>query len=327
MFVMAEAIKHEIQSLIDGIHARYINQQDGEVASYIPQLSKSNPKHFGIAILSAKGQLFECGNTDTLFTIQSISKPLTYGMALEIYGPEEIEKKIDVEPSGDAFNAIELEPKTNRPYNPMVNAGAITASAMLFDKYGKDAIEFILEKFSLAAGRPLEIDKEVYWSESKTGHRNRAIAYLLLNFNMISDYVEPILEIYFAQCSILINCRDLASIAATIANVGENPVTKKEVFSIDAVKSMMSVMYICGMYDNTGRWVNEVGIPAKSGVSGGLMGVVNRQMGIATYSPMLDERGNSCRGISAYKELSRELGLHTFDCMNSGSSFLTTMLK
>ena len=121
-------------------------------------------------------------------------------MALETFGEEAVFKKINVEPSGDKFNSIELEPDTNRPFNPMVNAGAITASAMLFDKYGKNAIDFILEKFSLAAGRSLEIDKEVYWSEFTTGHRNRAIAYLLLNFNVISDYVEQILEIYFAQC-------------------------------------------------------------------------------------------------------------------------------
>ena len=319
--------KHEIQNLIEMIHTRYAQQQDGEVATYIPQLSKANPEHFGIAILSTNGQIFECGDTGHLFTIQSISKPLTYGMALENFGEEAVFKKINVEPSGDKFNSIELEPDTNRPFNPMVNAGAITASAMLFDKYGKNAIDFILEKFSLAAGRSLEIDKEVYWSEFTTGHRNRAIAYLLLNFNVISDYIEQILEVYFAQCSILVNCHDLACIAATIANLGENPITKKEVFGIDAVKSMMSVMYICGMYDNTGNWSNDVGIPAKSGVSGGLLGIVNRQMGIATYSPKLDEKGNSCRGISAYKDLSRELGLHAFDCMNAGSSFLTTMLK
>ena len=166
-----------------------------------------------------------------------------------------------------------------------VNACAIAATGMLHNKYGKDSIDFILEKFSRAAGRNLEIDMEVYHSESSTGHRNRAIAYLLLNFGMINDYVEQILEIYFAQCSILVNCHDLACISSTIASLGENPQTKEEVFSIDAIKDMLSVMYTCGLYDNTGRWVNEVGIPAKSGVAGGVMGVVNRQMGIATYSP------------------------------------------
>ena len=322
---MAE--KHEIQRLVEETHKEFANQQDGEIASYIPQLTKANPNHFGISILSTNGQFFEYGDTDKLFTIQSISKPLTYGMSLEIYGASEVEKKIDVEPSGEAFNSIELQPETSRPYNPMVNAGAISATGMLFDKYGKDAIDFILEKFSLAAGRTLEIDKEVYWSELETGNRNRAIAYLLLNFNMISDYIDQILEIYFAQCAILVNCHDLACIAATIANLGENPITKKEVFNIEAVRSIMSVMNICGMYDNTGRWMNEIGIPSKSGVSGGIVGIVNRQMGIASYSPKLDKKGNSCRGISTYKKLSQELGLHAFDCMNAGSSFLTTMLK
>ena len=156
---MAE--KHEIQRLVEETHKEFANQQDGEIASYIPQLTKANPNHFGISILSTNGQFFEYGDTDKLFTIQSISKPLTYGMSLEIYGASEVEKKIDVEPSGEAFNSIELQPETSRPYNPMVNAGAISATGMLFDKYGKDAIDFILEKFSLAAGRTLEIDKEV----------------------------------------------------------------------------------------------------------------------------------------------------------------------
>jgi len=319
--------KHEIQSLVEQIYQTYHEHEDGAVADYIPQLSLANPEHFGISILSTNGIFFEYGDTNQLFTIQSISKPLVYGMALEIFGKEEVEKKIDIEPSGEAFNSIELQPQTNRPFNPMVNAGAIAATGMLHDKYGKDSIDFILEKFSQAAGRNLEIDMEVYHSESTTGHRNRAIAYLLLNFGMINDYVEQILEIYFAQCSILVNCHDLACISATIANLGENPQTKKEVFSIDAIKDMLSVMYTCGLYDNTGRWVNEVGIPAKSGVAGGVMGVVNRQMGIATYSPKLDFFGNSCRGIAAFRMLSKELGLHTFDCMNSGSSFLSTLLK
>jgi len=324
---MANNDKHEIQHLIERTHKLYLKQDDGEVANYIPQLSKADPQDFGISICSSQGQIFECGDTDKLFTIQSISKPLAYAMVLEIYGQDKIREKIDIEPSGDFFNSIELEPKTNRPYNPMVNAGAIAVAGFLFDKYGKDAIGFILDKFSLAAGRRLEIDKEVFWSESTSGHRNRAIAHLLLNFNMISNYVEQILEVYFAQCSILVNCRDLACMAATIANLGENPLTKTEVFNIDAIKSMMSIMYTCGMYDYTGRWVDEVGIPAKSGVAGGLMGVVNRQMGIATYSPKLDSHGNSCRGISVFRALSSELGLHTFDCMNAGSSFLAMMLK
>ena len=319
--------KHEIQSLVEQIYQTYHEQEDGAVADYIPQLSLANPEHFGISVLSTKGNFFEYGDTNQLFTIQSMSKPLVYGMVLEIFGKQEVEKKIDIEPSGEAFNSIELQPKTNRPYNPMVNAGAITATGMLFNKYGKDSIDFILEKFSQAAGRNLEIDMEVYHSESSTGHRNRAIAYLLLNFDMIPDYVAQILEIYFAQCSILVNCHDLASISATIANLGENPQTKKEVFSIDAIKDMLSVMYTCGLYDNTGRWVNEVGIPAKSGVSGGIFGVVNRQLGIATYSPKLDFFGNSSRGIAAFRMLSKELGLHAFDCMNSGSNFLSTLLK
>ena len=211
--------KHEIQSLVEQIYQTYHELENGAVADYIPKLSLANPKHFGMSILSANGNFFEYGDTNQLFTIQSISKPLVYGMALEIYGKEEVEKKIDIEPSGEAFNSIELQPQTNRPFNPMVNAGAIAATGMLHNKYGKDSIDFILEKFSRAAGRNLEIDMEVYHSESSTGHRNRAIAYLLLNFGMINDYVEQILEIYFAQCSILVNCHDLACISLSLIHI------------------------------------------------------------------------------------------------------------
>src|SRR5262249_4643262 len=175
-------------------------------------------------------------------------------------------------------------------------------------------------------GRQLITDEAVYSSEASTGHRNRAIAYLLLNFGMVHDLAEQALDLYFKQCSILVTCRDLAVMAATMSNMGRNPLTGELVFDHRCVKDVLSIMFTCGMYDFSGHWAYQVGIPAKSGVSGGVMAVVNRQLGIATYSPLLDRHGNSVRGIGVCAELAARLGLHAFDLMNSGSAFLDTVL-
>jgi glutaminase len=319
-------VSYKINQLLQKIHTKYAGLENGEIATYIPELTKANPNHFGICMITVDGQSFEVGNVETLFTIQSISKPFTYGMALEAFGQEKVTHHVGVEPSGDAFNSIVLEKNSNRPFNPMVNAGAITTSALLYEKYGDDAFDILLSKFSASAGRNLTIDQAVYESESKTGHRNRAIAHLLLNFGMVHDKVDAALDLYFKQCSILVHSRDLATMAATIAHVGKNPITNEEVYDIESVKSMLSVMFTCGMYDFSGQWAYSVGVPAKSGVSGGIMAVVNRQIGIACYSPKLDEHGNSCRGIAACQDIASELGLHIFDFMNAGSSYLKVML-
>lgn len=318
--------KHKLQELIEALHRKHAQNDRGEVATYIPELGKADPDDFGVCLATADGKIFDIGDSDRLFTIQSISKPFTFGMALEVYGESKVAEHVGVEPSGDAFNAIELENGTNRPYNPMVNAGAITISALLYQHYREEALEVLLTRFSAAAGRRLEVDEAVYQSESRTGHRNRAIAHLLLNFGMVQAEVEPALDLYFKQCSILVNCRDLAVMGATLANLGKNPLTGEEVFDIEAVKSMLSIMFTCGMYDYSGQWAYRVGVPAKSGVAGGVMAVVNRQIGFASYSPKLDKRGNSCRGIDICVDLANELGLHAFDCMNIGSSYLKAIL-
>jgi glutaminase len=230
-----------------------------------------------------------------------------------------------VEPSGDPFNAIEFSPVTRRPYNPMVNAGAIAISGMIRDALGAEtAFEQVLKRFSDAAGRELKLNEEVYRSEALTGHRNRAIAHLLLSVGALKGPVEPALDLYFKQCSIMVTAKDLALIGATVANLGVHPTTGQHVFDIDCVRDAQSVMFSCGMYDFSGGWTYEVGIPAKSGVGGGILGVVNRQLGIGTYSPRLDRNGNSLRGIAAFKTMSSVLGLHSFDLTNTGSAFVSS---
>lgn len=315
----------DLQRLVDGLHQKYRTMDDGAVATYIPELGRANPDHFGICLVTADGDMIEAGDCDVPFSIQSISKPFTFGMAIEELGRERVFERVGVEPSGDAFNSIELQSGSNRPFNPMVNSGAITVSALLHAHHGDRAFDHVLEHFSLAAGRPLAVDMAVYESERRTGHRNRAIAHLLLNFGMVHEDAEAALDLYFRQCAIAVTCRDLATMAGTLGNMGRNPITGAFAFDLDSVKAMLSIMFTCGMYDYSGQWAYRVGVPAKSGVSGGVMAVVNRQLGIATYSPRLDAHGNSRRGIEVGVELASQLGLHVFDCLNVGSSFLAGM--
>jgi glutaminase len=318
---------HIDQMLLD-IYDRARPLQDGQLADYIPELANVPPNSFGIALATTKGKVHSIGDADLEFTIQSTSKALTYCMALELCGRKEVLACVGVEPSGDPFNAIEFSPITRRPYNPMVNAGAIAISGMLRDKLGAEAaFDLVLERFSQAAGRKLRLNEAVYRSETLTGHRNRAIAHLLLSAGALKEPVEPALDLYFKQCSIMATPTDLAVIGATIANLGVHPVTGEHVFDIDAVRDTQSVMFSCGMYDYSGGWTYEVGIPAKSGVGGGILGVVNRQLGIGTYSPRLDSNGNSLRGIATFKMMSSILGLHAFDLTNTGSAFVSSFFE
>ncbi len=318
--------KHELQVVIEELHRNYAGHNAGEVATYIPELGKANPDDFGIALVSSDGQLFKTGACDTPFTIQSISKPFTFGLAIEAWGAAKVSQHVGVEPSGDAFNAIELQHGTNRPFNPMVNSGAITVTALLHAKYGDDTFEVILDRLSRAAGRRLAVDEDVYESERRTGHRNRAIAHLLLNFGLVHEEAEASLDVYFRQCAILVTCVDLATMGATLSNMGQHPTSGEPVYDLQSTRAILAIMFTCGMYDYSGEWAYRVGVPAKSGVAGGVMAVVNRQLGIATYSPRLDARGNSARGIEVCVELANRFGLHAFDCLNVGSSFLSAML-
>ena len=318
--------KHELQAAVESLHARYRGLEDGEVATYIPELGKASPDDFAISIVTAEGAVFETGDHDRPFTIQSISKPFTFGLALEEFGHDTVHRYVGVEPSGDAFNSIELQQDTNRPFNPMINSGAITVTALLHSRFGDAGFDQLLERLSAAAGRPLSVDQAVFESERRTGHRNRAIAHLLLNFGLVHDAAEHALDMYFRQCAILVTAHDLAMIGATLANMGRNPVTGEHVFDVACVKHMLAIMFTCGMYDYSGEWAYRVGVPAKSGVSGGVLAIVNRQVGIATYSPRLDRRGNSARGIEVCVELAARFGLHAFDCLNFGSSYLKLVL-
>ncbi|MEO6339506.1 MAG: glutaminase A [Caulobacteraceae bacterium] len=317
-----------VDQVLSNIYEQVVGNTDGTLADYIPELAKVDPNLFGVALATAGGRVHSIGDATTEFTIQSTSKALTYCMAMELAGREEVFSRVGVEPSGDAFNSVELDPFTRRPYNPMVNAGAITVAGILRDVIGFDgAFDMVLDRFSQAAGRQLTLNESVYQSEMATGHRNRAIAHLLLSVGAIAEPVEEVLDIYFKQCSISVTAVDLALMGATVANLGMDPRTGREVFDFRAVRDTQAVMFTCGMYDYSGNWAYDVGVPAKSGVGGGIMGILNRQLGIGSYSPRLDRNGNSVRGIGSFKLMSDELGLHAFDLTNTGSAFVSTFFK
>jgi len=306
----AARIRSPIQTCLDALHGQYAALHDGEVATYIPELAKADPNWFGIALVTTDGCVYEVGDTRQPFTIQSISKPFTYGLALEDRGRAAVLAKVGVEPSGEAFNAISLAPGTGCPMNPMINAGAIATASMVAGHSPSDRLSRLLAVFSLYAGRDLSVDVAVYESERETGHRNRAIGHMLRNFDIIGSDPEPALNLYFQQCSIAVDCRDLGVMAATLANGGVNPLTGERAVRQEFVESMLSVMATCGMYDYAGEWVYWVGMPAKSGVAGGVLAVLPGQLGIGVFSPRLDARGNSVRGVAVCRDLSRAFNLH-----------------
>jgi glutaminase len=304
------ALVSPIQRYLDGLHQRLSAERGGALATYIPELAQADPGWFGICIATADGHVYEAGDSRLPFTIQSISKPFAYGLALGDRGREHVRGKVGVEPTGEAFNSIRLDAGSGRPLNPMVNAGAIATTGLVAGDGASDRLHRLLATLSLYAGRKLDLDLDVYRSEAETGHRNRAIAHLLRNFSILEDDPEEPLDLYFRQCSISVTCLDLSLMAATLANGGVNPLTRERAIRGELVPSVLSVMTTCGMYDYAGEWLYEIGLPAKSGVAGGVLAVLPGQLGIGVFSPLLDERGNSVRGVAVCRELARDFELH-----------------
>jgi len=301
-----------VQQYLDRLHRTHRGISGGDVATYIPELGKADPDWFAIALATVDGEVYVTGDADLLFTIQSISKPFVYGMALEDCGVETVLEHVGVEPTGDPFNSIAVDEESNRPFNPMVNAGAIATTALVRGSSTGSKWARIVSGFAAFTGHPMTVDEDVFQSESTTGDRNRAIAYLMRNFGMIDGNVDEVLDLYFRQCSLLVSCRDLAVAAATLAAGGRNPVTGQRALAEANVPNVLSVMQTCGMYNFAGSWTYDVGLPAKSGVSGGVMAVLPGQLGIAVFSPPLDRRGNSVRGVEVCRRLVRDFALHPY---------------
>ncbi|HEY9620520.1 MAG TPA: glutaminase A [Crinalium sp.] len=319
---LSETAASLLQTFLNDLYQQYLPLHDGKVANYIPELAKMSPDCFAICVATVDGQIYEVGDFEQLFTIQSISKVFVQGLALEDHGRDYLLTRVGVEPTGDAFNAIVLDEQSKRPYNPMVNAGAIATTSLIKGSGPADKLNRMLDMFRRYVGHDIFIDVSTYVSERGTGDRNRAMAYLMHHFRMIDVDVDEALDLYFQQCSLMVNCRDLAVMAATLANQGVNPITGEQAVSGRYIRDILSVMYTCGMYNFAGEWAYTIGLPAKSGVSGGIIAVVPDQIGIAVFSPPLDARGNSVRGVKVCEALSEQFGLHLFDSSRGCRNFL-----
>ena len=288
------------------------NGGEGRLADYIPELAAVDPDRFAVAASTMDGVVYAAGDADTEFTIQSMSKPFVYALALRDRGIHAVLEKVAVEPSGDAFNQISLEKDTGRPRNPMINIGAITTHTLV-GPVGASETErelAVAEGLSAFAGRRLEVDAAVLDSELRTAFRNRAMANLVRAGGIIEDDPDEAVRGYTRQCAYRVTVRDLAVMAVTLATGGVNPVTGQQVVSSEVARQVLAVMTTCGMYDAAGDWMSTVGIPAKSGVSGGIFGALPGQVGLGVFSPRLDVHGHSVEGVRTFERLSRDLELH-----------------
>lgn len=301
--------KPPLLRFLENCLSEFSAETSGTVADYIPELSKADPAYFGVSLATLDGHVYEAGDSRVPFTIQSMSKPFVFALALDMLGATRVEGAIGVEPSGDPFNSIRLN-ADNHPFNPMVNAGAIACTGLIHESKGDAAFEEIRKALGRFAGRDLDVDEAVYASESQTGDRNRAIAYLLKTNAVIADNVAAVLDVYFRQCAVLVTARDIAIMAGTLANRGVNPVTGEQVMTPYAISRTLSVMTSSGMYDYAGEWIYRIGIPAKSGVGGGILAALPARLGLGSYSPRLDKHGNSVRGIKVCEALSSHYDLH-----------------
>ncbi|ALJ21216.1 glutaminase A [Microbacterium sp. No. 7] len=283
----------------------------GRLADYIPELAKADPDAFALSAASVSGHTYAAGDSTVPFTIQSISKAFVYALALAEHGVAAVTARVGVEPSGEAFNAISFDAQ-GRPANPMINAGAIVTTSLIAGATADERFERIRRGLSAFAGRELRCDEAVAASESATGDRNRALAMLARSSGALDGTVDDAVEAYFRQCALLVDTTDLAVMGATLANDGVNPVTDRRIVPSIVARDTLSLMSSCGMYDRSGQWLFDVGLPAKSGVGGGIVAVAPGEYGIGVFSAPLDAVGNSARGVAALRMLSEGFGLHLF---------------
>lgn len=288
--------------------------KNGKVASYIPELAKSNPNDLGVYLITLDGQEYFAGDYDKKFTMQSISKILSLMLSL-IDNGESVFEKIGMEPTGDSFNSIvNLELKSiHKPFNPMINAGAIATTSMIKGNSTEEKIERILTLAKKLSHNPdIKINENVYLSEKATGYRNRSLAYFMKGYNVIEGEVDDVLDVYFKQCSIDVTCKDIANMGCVLANDGVSTKTGERIVSKQICRIVKTIMSTCGLYDASGEFAVHIGIPAKSGVGGGILAAVPHKMGIGVYGPSLDEKGNSIGGIHILRELSEKLDLNIY---------------
>jgi glutaminase len=317
----APAVSRLIDQRLRELYERHLEASDADVAQfytpergYYPlQDAGDERRTFAISLVSPDGELYSAGDHARPFALQSISKVFAYALALEDHGRDHVLEHVGVAPSGDAFNSLVFDLRHHRPHNPMVNAGALVTTSLVAGTDDDEKLERLVDTMRRYAGNPaLTVDEEKFERELRAADHNRATAYLMRSQSMLDGDVEAIIALYLRQCSVVVTSDDLAMMAATLANGGVHPRTGDVVLSRARVRDVLSVMYTCGMYDYAGEWAFEIGVPAKSGVSGGLLAVIPDKMGIAVFSPGLDAYDNSVRATQVCREISGRLGLHVF---------------
>jgi glutaminase len=302
-----------VRTLVAEAHERFKSIDEGKNADYIPALAKAPSELFGVCVIGTSGAAFAAGDTEYEFSIQSVSKPFVFAMICQAIGEDEARAKLGVNSTGLPFNSVVgIERTSDGTTNPMVNSGAIAAASLAPGSTADEKWQFIQDGLSRFAGRDLTLSTEVYQSEAAANQRNQGIANLLRSYNRI--YFDPIqaTDIYTKQCSLNVTARDLAAMAATLANGGVNPLTKKRIIDAVHCQHVLAVMVTAGLYENSGDWLYETGLPGKSGVSGGIVTVSPGKGGLGAFAPPLDNAGNSVKGRLAAKFLSDQLGLNLF---------------
>lgn len=309
-----ELTKENVEKALNDAYSEYRGLKEGKNADYIPALAKVDSKIFGIALVTLDGKIYTAGDIKSEVSIQSISKVLTMAMVMDESGPEALYNNTGVDATGQAFNSIvAIELSRGAEMNPLVNAGAITTTSLVKGENYQEIWDKIIAKYSEFAGRDLRVLDDIYKSEAATNQRNRAIASLMAAYGHIKTDPLQATDIYTRQCSVGANARDLGIMAATLANAGKNPVTGTQVMVAENVPEALAIMATAGLYDDSGKWLYKTGLPAKSGVGGGIIAVSPGKFGIAVISPPLDSAGNSVRAQKAIADISRALGGNPYD--------------
>jgi len=303
----------DFQRLVDAAYAKYKDLKEGKNADYIPILTETPSDLFGVVIVTKDGKVYSAGDVGYEFSIQSVSKPFTAALVMTQQSPQVLRDKIGVEPTGLPFNSkLALEIYKARSVNPMVNAGAIAAVSLVQASSEEDRWNKVLQNLGDFAGRPLTVLEKVYDSEYSTAWGNRGIANLLYNWGRLYSDPEEALRVYTRECSVGVSAKDLGVMGATLANGGVNPLTKKQVMPARNVPELLAIMATAGFYDESGEWMFTAGLPAKTGVGGGIVAVVPGRFAIAAFSPRLNEAGNSVRSLKAIRDIAGELGVGVF---------------
>lgn len=302
-----------VQAQIEELYAWHRTRGDDRVVSYYPPAMRAEADRFGMAFTHVDGTRWHLGDSDYAFPLQSISKVFIYALALEDNGREATLRRVGVEPSGDPFNSITFDEVNNRPFNPMINAGALVATSLVHGRDGQEKVARIVDKLRVYSGNPhLHVDEDLLAQEMVSNDRNLAISYLMRSLGMLEGDLYENLAVYLSACSVRVTALDLANMGATLAHGGQNPITGDEALPRSQVRDVATVMMMCGMYTAAGEWAYDVGIPAKSAVSGAVLVTMPNYFGGALFSPGLDRHGNSVRGVDICRDLSTRFGLHMY---------------